>query len=203
MYHNLGMRWGKAEFHPQTMVTGPISGETLAVVLTMESGSKTFKIYFILLISCRLDRFKGSPRFVNFGECLADTVEQQWDTVLAATAHPRTNAGFLLYINEFYQRYVQEDAKDVMIEYMATEECIQSRNAATLDHCNRMQIMMRRMNRLPGIEPYTGDNKSKQLIFRSMLDKYKRSYLESGHVVADETLVSVVRYMEQQENVDA
>ena len=62
---------------------------------------------------------------------------------------------------------------------------------------------MRRINRLPGIEPNIGDNKSKQLIFRSMPDKYKRSYLESGHVVADETLVSIVRYMEQQENFDA
>ena len=85
-----------------------------------------------------MDRFKGSPRFVNFGERLADTVEDQWDTVLAATAHPRTNAGFLLYINEFYQRYVQEDAKDVMIEYTTTEECIKSRNVVTLNHCNRM-----------------------------------------------------------------
>jgi hypothetical protein len=36
-----------------------------------------------------------------------------------------------------------------------------------------------------------------------MPDKYKRSYLESGHVVADETLVPIVRYMEQQENFDA
>ena len=147
--------------------------------------------------------FANRARFVNFGEYLADTAEDQWDTVLAATAPPRTNAGFFLYIDEFYQQYVQEDAKDIMIEYTATEECIKSRNNATLDHCNRMQTMMQRVNRLPGIEPNIGGNKSKQLIFRSLPDKYKRSCLESGYVVVDETLVSIVRYKDQQKNFDA
>ncbi|OEU11393.1 hypothetical protein FRACYDRAFT_245874 [Fragilariopsis cylindrus CCMP1102] len=165
------------------------------VMLHDDERVENFQNQFYSLISCRLDRFKGSPRFVKFGERLADTVEDQWETVLAATAliQERTQVSSCISMNSISDMF-QEDAKDVMIEYMATEECIKSRNVATLDHCNR----------LPGIEPNIGDNKSKQLIiFRSMPDKYKRSYLESGHVVADETLVSIVRYMEQQENVDA
>ena len=66
-----------------------------------------------------------------------------------------------------------------------------------------MQTMMRRINRLPGIEPDVEYNKLGRLIIRSISDKYDRNYLESGHIVADETLVSIVRYMEQQENFDA
>ena len=46
--------------------------------------------------------FTNGARFVNFGEYLVDTAEDQWNTVLAATAYPRTNTGFILYFNKLY-----------------------------------------------------------------------------------------------------
>ena len=75
-----------------------------------------------------------------------ESVLQTWQKIngilllLTATANPRTNVGFILYIAKLYLQYVQEDAKDVMIEYMAIEKCIKRRNVATIDHCYQMSI---------------------------------------------------------------
>ena len=86
---------------------------------------------------------------------------------------------------------------------MATEDCFKERSVKTLDHYSCMQTIMRQVNWLPGAKPDIGDNKAKQLIFRNIPDTYKEKYSESSHSVADEPLVSILQYMEQQENFDA
>ena len=83
--------------------------------------------------NCNKLTFQNTAKFTNFRECLSDAAEDRWDTVLAVTAHPQANAGFELYLQEFYSQYVHEDAKDVIIEYMASKECIKKRSTNMLD----------------------------------------------------------------------
>mmetsp|Transcript_886 Transcript_886/g.1149 ORF Transcript_886/g.1149 Transcript_886/m.1149 type:complete len:112 (-) Transcript_886:1619-1954(-) len=62
-----------------------------------------------------------------------------------------------------------------------------------------MKVLIRIANRLflilDGTAPNIDDSNTKKIIFESFRDDWKKDYLKSGNVVANQTLTQIISYM--------
>ena len=100
-------------------------------------------------VARQLQFFTGAELYDNFEEVLRETAEEHWTQVVSTIAEGnRTPDTFDAHMRQYYLKYVDNDARDQMFEYI--EMLKKPRSATPSDHVNRMTTQ-RRVYPLPVI----------------------------------------------------
>ena len=75
-----------------------------------------------------------------------------------------------------------------------------SHSVAAGVHTDRMEILVKYANKLPGMEPEMNDDQKKRLIFESFSIKWQHAYVQSGRRIQLESLILVVQYMKDEKS---
>jgi hypothetical protein len=145
-------------------------------------------------IARQLNFDTGAELFNNFEEVITDTAEDKWDGIVSGIQPgDRDPARFDQAMGEFYMKYCNNQARDTMLEYLRGLRCptkVQPR-----DHSDRVELLVRYSNRLPGLNPTMTDNQTKKLIFDQHPEKWRIAYNRSGRAIATDTLADIVHFM--------
>ena len=147
---------------------------------------------------CRqLEFTDGAELFDTFEEVVANKAEDRWETLTGnLTAQEKTPARFRQALDDFYLSYCDEDARDIMFQYLRSFKKPFSVEAG--NHADRMETLVNYANRLPGLEPPMNDDQIKKLIFESFPTRWQHAYIQSGRRIQAESLVRVVQYMKDE-----
>jgi hypothetical protein len=96
-------------------------------------------------------------------------------------------------MTNFYLRYVDNEARDTMFKYLPT--CRKPRDTEPRTHVDRMEMLMRYSNVLPGTEPALNPQQKKNLIFETFPVKWRQNYIRAGKSVTTDSLADIVQYM--------
>ena len=134
--------------------------------------------------------------FEYFNEILLGNAQMEWDLLeqTIPEAEKTTDRFWSTIQNQFYRKYCSSDARDVMFEYLASK-CRKPVGMEPRDHANRMQILYRYSNKLPGLEPPKSVEQQKLLIFRTYPESWRRDYIRAGQKVENDTLQDIVDFM--------
>ena len=139
----------------------------------------------------QLQFFTGPELYDNFEELLRETAEEHWTQMTSATPNNAlTPDSFNNHMNEFYTKYVDEDARDQMFAYI--DMLVKPRNATPNEHVNRMTTLLRYSNKLPGTDAVKDDESIKKIIFKSFPDDWQITYNPSGRDLHDQTMAQVL-----------
>ena len=149
---------------------------------------------------CRqLEITEGEELFDNFAEVLTNQAENKWETITMNIPVPQRIAPrFRQAMEEFYLSYCDEDARDNMFAYL--RDFSKPFNVAAGDHADRMEILVKYANTLPGMEPPMTDDQKKRLIFESYPTRWQHAYIQSGRRIQGESLVRIVQYMKDEKS---
>ena len=112
---------------------------------------------------CRqLEITDGEELFDNFAEVLTNQAENKWETITMNIAVP-----------PFYLSYCDDDARDNMFAYL--RDFTKPFSVAAGDHPDRMEILVKYANTLPGMEPPMTDDQKKRLIFESYPTRWQHA----------------------------
>ena len=150
-------------------------------------------------VARQLQFFTGPELYDNFEELLRETAEEHWTQVVAAVPEAnRTPATFDAHMRQFYLKYVDEDARDQMFEYI--EMLKKPRNTNPSDHVNRMTTLLRYANLLPGTDPVKDEQAIKKIIFKSFPDDWQITYNQVGRQLWTQTMAQVLQFMKDEKN---
>eukprot|EP00957_Ditylum_brightwellii_P110160 8402454-Ditylum_brightwellii.AAC.1 len=108
-------------------------------------------------VACQLDFTTDVELFNSFKEVLTDTAEEKWENLTSGIAGPdKTGPRFNQEIALFYQTYCDNEARDVMFDYLKTLKCLVK--VTPRDHSDRVETMICYSNKLPGILPMMNNN---------------------------------------------
>ena len=149
---------------------------------------------------CRqLEINEGEELFDNFAEVLTNQAENKWETItMAIPIAQRTVARFRQAVESFYLSYCDDDARDNMFAYLRYFSKPYSVSAG--DHADRMEILVKYANTLPGMEPPMKDTQKKRLIFESYPKRWQHAYIQSGRRIQTESLIKIVQYMKDEKS---
>uniref|UniRef100_A0A6V2AN04 Uncharacterized protein n=1 Tax=Ditylum brightwellii TaxID=49249 RepID=A0A6V2AN04_9STRA len=75
-------------------------------------------------IAHQLDYTTGMELFNNFEEILTDTTEEKWENLMSGIVDAdKTDMRFNTEIALFYQTYCDNEARDIMFDYLKTLKC--------------------------------------------------------------------------------
>ena len=144
----------------------------------------------------RLLGFIDEQWFDQWEEVLNDNAEEKWETQTSSIAvADRTEVRFNIEVQNFYRKYCDEDARDVMFQYLSKVK--KSKKTTPQDFADRMETLYRFANRLPGTEPLLNAANIKKRIFKGFSLSHQKHYLRSRDL-ATETLQQVVQFMENE-----
>ena len=93
-------------------------------------------------------------------------------------------------MEEFYLSYCDDDSRDIMFAYL--RKLKEPYDVAAGEHADRMEMLAKYANKLPGMEPEMYDDQIKRLIFESFPVKWQHAYIQSGHRIQSESLIRIV-----------
>jgi hypothetical protein len=141
----------------------------------------------------------GPELFDNFEEILVDNALEKWETICAPLDEDeRTVARFDQAIQELYLGYVDNNAKDIMIDYL--KELRRPIKVTPRDHSNRMETLVRYTNLLPGTEPNVTVQQTKNMIFKTFPETWQQNWIRSGKNLVTDSLATLVQYMSNEKN---
>ena len=116
---------------------------------------------------CRqLEIVDGGELFDNFAEVLTNQAKNKWETLTAGITVPqKTELRFKQTVKEFYLGYCDDDSRDTMFVYL--RKFTKPFSIAAGIHADRMEILIKYGNKLPGKEPEMTDDQKKGVIFES------------------------------------
>ena len=131
-----------------------------------------------------------------FGEIVTGNAQMEWDLIeQELNEDEKTTERFWELIhNQFYRKYCSSDARDVMFDYLSNK-CKKPVGMEPRDHVNRMRILYRYSNQLPGLEPIRTAEQQKLSIFRTFPESWRRSYIRAGRRVENDSLQEIVDFM--------
>ena len=139
---------------------------------------------------------EGDELFDNFELILADNAELAWENITSNIPDAqRTPQRFDEALEEFYLRYVANDAKDTMCSYLNSKEVKKLMKSTTKDHTNHLQTLIRYTNKLPGNTRDIDDNDEKAILFKSFPNNWQRDYIKSARVYANDDCAGIIAYM--------
>ena len=149
---------------------------------------------------CRqLEIVEGEELFDNFAEVVSNQAENKWETLTGnLTPQQKTVARFTQAMGEFYLSYCDEDSRDIMFAYL--RKLKKPYEMAAGEHADRMEVLVRYANKLPGMEPEMNDDQIKRLIFESFPVKWQHAYFQSGRRIQSESLARVIQYMKDEKS---
>ena len=149
---------------------------------------------------CRqLEIDDGEELFDNFAEVVTNQAENKWETLAGnLTDQQKTVARFEQSIKQFYLSYCDDDARDTMFAYLRKLQ--KPYSVAAGIHADRMEILIKYANRLPGMEPEMMDDQKKRVIFESFPSKWQHAYIQSGWRLQSESLVRIIQYMKYEKS---
>ena len=147
---------------------------------------------------CRqLEILDGEELFDNFTEVVSNQAENKWETLTGnLTPQQKTVARFRQAMDEFYLSYCDDDSRDIMFAYLRKFK--KPYDMAAGEHADRMEILVKYSNKLPGMEPEMNEDQIKRLIFESFPVKWQHAYIQSGRRIQSESLIRVVQYMKDE-----
>ena len=148
---------------------------------------------FVKCAAC-LDYDEGPELFSHFEEILEDNAQDTWENITTGVPDvEHTPDRFNQEIDNFYQRYCDPQARDSMFEYLKSFS--KPHYDSPRDYADRMVLMIRHANKLPGTEPLLNEQQSKNIIFQGVPMTWKQNYIRAGKDVATDTLEEILQYM--------
>ena len=140
----------------------------------------------------RLEIVDGEELFDNFAKVVSNQAENKWETLTGnLTAQQKTVARFRNLINDFYLSYCGDDSRDTMFAYL--QKFNKPYSVAAGVHADRMEILVKYANKLPGMEPEMNDDQKKT---------WQHTYIQSGRRIQSENLICVVQYIKDDKSLD-
>ena len=149
---------------------------------------------------CRqLEFTTGEELFDNFEEVLTGKAQDKWYSLTGQLgAAQRTVPEFTNRVGQLYLSYCSDDARDAMFEYLRAFKKPYKMEAGA--HADRIEILAKYANRLPGNEPALTDDQIKVIIFKSFPAKWQHQYIQSGHKIVNSTLQEIIQYMKDEKS---
>ena len=149
---------------------------------------------------CRqLEIVDGEELFDNFTEVVSNQAENKWETLTDnLTVQQKPVARFQQAIGDFYLSYYDDDLREMMFAYLRRFKKPYSVAAGV--HADRMEILIKYSNKLPGMEPVMNEEQKKRLIFELFPLKWQHAYIQSGRRIQTESLIRVIQYMKDEKS---
>ena len=149
---------------------------------------------------CRqLEIVDGEELFDDFAEVVSNQAENKWETLTGnLTAQQKTVDRFQQAIGDFYLSYCDDDSRDTMFAYLRKFK--KPFSVAAGMHADRMEILIKYANKLPGMEPEMNDEQKKRVIFESFPLRWQHAYIQSGRRIQTESLIRVIQYMKDEKS---
>ena len=149
---------------------------------------------------CRqLEFTTGEELFDNFEKILTGKTQDKWYSLTGQlVAAQRTVPEFTNRVEQCYFSYCNDDARDTMFDYLRALKKPYKMEAGA--HADRIEILAKYANRLPGNEPKLTDDQIKVIVFKSFPAKWLHQYTQSGHRIANATLQEMIQYMKDEKN---
>lgn len=103
-------------------------------------------------IARQLDFDTGPELYDGFEEVLTDSAEEHWENIISGiTEANKTVARFDQSMEQFYLKYCDSEARDVLIKYLRDVRRPVKEDPQTF--ADRMETLVRYANKLPGRSP--------------------------------------------------
>lgn len=148
-------------------------------------------------ISEMLEFNTGEEKFEHWDAVLEATAEQHWDNLTGGIAvADRTVNRFNEEMEKFKLKYCNENARDVMIDYLRTNpECKKTHDADVREHGERLRTLFNMANQLPGTVPRLNEHACKDITFHSFPEEWQLNYESSAHDYAAATEQDILAAM--------
>eukprot|EP00957_Ditylum_brightwellii_P073388 5577231-Ditylum_brightwellii.AAC.1 len=117
-------------------------------------------------------------------------VEEHFRSVAPVTRSPNQ---FDRAIKAFYLKYCNMTAKDATFEYLYL--VCRPTKVQLRDHSNRIELLVRYSNTLPGLLPDMNNDQVKQMIFDQHPEMWRKFYIQSGKSLETDLLADIVQFM--------
>lgn len=137
----------------------------------------------------------GLELFDNWILCLAATAENQWDTLTELIPeNERTGVRFQQEINAFVLQYCDSNARDTVIDYLGSSECVKKHDEDVRTHGERIRTICRLANELPGNVPLLDDDAKKKILFKTYPEDWQLNF-ESARNYATSSEQDIMAFM--------
>eukprot|EP00957_Ditylum_brightwellii_P124835 9515658-Ditylum_brightwellii.AAC.1 len=135
----------------------------------------------------------GPELFNNFEEAITNTADDKWDGIIGGILpENRDPTKFDESIEKFYLKYCDKQSRDIMLKYLRGLR--QVTKMQSRDHSDRVELLVRYSNQLPGLNPAMTDEQIKKLIFDQHSEKWRIAYNCSGQAIETNTLADIVQF---------
>eukprot|EP00957_Ditylum_brightwellii_P115911 8841129-Ditylum_brightwellii.AAC.1 len=118
----------------------------------------------------------------------------KWDNLVSGiNPADRDEVRFNQEIENLYLHFVNNEARDNMFDYL--QGLKRPTKASPRDHANRIEMLVRYANKLPGMIPPMTDMQVKKMVFEQHLMKWCTAYTRAGHSLQIDSLMEIVQYM--------
>ena len=138
--------------------------------------------------------------FETWTKVLVHNARNKWISLNPTTRYPQTTAGFNNCFDDFIRNYItDEGAKEVIITYLNSSECVMKHNGTIERHQSRIENMMNYADRLPGIGGILTDDAKKAIISHTFPKEWRSSFRKSMQTIQNTALPDIIQFMKQQQ----
>ena len=149
-------------------------------------------------ISRQLNYDNGEELFDNWDDCLDDSAEEKWDTLVSGIANDqRTVARFNAEMKNYYRRYVDNKARDTLVDYLRNLK--KPVDATPQEYADRKQTLIKYANILPGTVEQIPASTSKKMIFDGFPETWRQEYVRK-QTYATAELDDIIQFMTAEKN---
>eukprot|EP00957_Ditylum_brightwellii_P093374 7110116-Ditylum_brightwellii.AAC.1 len=95
-------------------------------------------------------------------------------------------------IEKNYQHFVDAEARDNVFNYLRGLK--RPTKALPQDHADRIEMLVRYANKLPGLNPPMTEMQLKKMVFNQHPIKWRTAYIRSGNSLARDSLMEIVEF---------
>lgn len=171
------------------------------VILTGEGGvEELFYVRDEYDHVCHTLEIVDQELFETWTKVLVHNARNKWISLNPTTHYPQTTAGFNNCFDDFVRNYItDEGAKEVIITYLNSSECVMKHNGTIEKHQSRIENMMNYADRLPGIGGILTDDAKKAIISHTFPKEWRSSFRKSMQTIQNTALPDIIQFMKQQQ----
>lgn len=150
----------------------------------------------------RLFDVDADQLYTHFASALEGLANDQWQVVENDTKpEDPTAEDFEASVKQFYLEYSRKDARTTMYQYLRSDQVQKKKGATSREHANRLKLLIKYTQELPGTDPPWTQDQIKDCIFESFCEDWKTLFFQAGKDVASTSTTEIVEYMEMIRNL--
>ena len=144
-------------------------------------------------IARQLNYDDGEELFDNWNDCLDDSAEEKWDTLVSGITNAQhTVARFNAEMKNYYRRYVDNEARDTLVDYFRNLK--KPVDATPQEYADRKQTIIKYANILPGTVEEIPASTAKKMIFDGFPETWRQEYIRK-QTYATAELDDIIQFM--------